>query len=86
LATIEERQQPARKIPQDSWFCFLEQEPLETGSQDQVRGGTLSAGNDLTGPSGQEKAEESSAMMKTKRIPVRKLKAAGSVRKNKEDV
>jgi hypothetical protein len=64
----------------------LEQEPLETGSQDQVKGGTLSAGNDLTSPSGQEKAEESSAMMATKRIPVRKKKAAGPVRKNKETV
>jgi hypothetical protein len=50
LATIMERQDPVRKIPQDPWFCFLEQEPLETGSQEKVKGGILSAGNDLTNP------------------------------------
>jgi hypothetical protein len=77
-----DRRNPVRKIPQDSWFCFLEQEPLETGSQEKVKGGTLSAGNDLTRPlySGQEKAERPSAMTVPKRIPVRTEKAAGPAR------
>jgi aminopeptidase N len=86
LATIAEREQPTRKISQDSWFCFLKQTSLETRSQDQVKNGKLRAGNNLTSPSGQEKAEKSSAMMRTKQISVRMRKATGSVRKNKEAV
>jgi hypothetical protein len=53
---------------------------METGSQDKVKNSILRAGNYLTGPSGQEEAEKLPATVMTKRIPVRKWKAAGPVR------
>jgi competence protein ComGF len=82
LATAAERQALIRKISQDSWFCFLKQTSLETKSQDKVKNDELRAGNNHTRSIsvGHEKAEESSAMVRTKPIQVRMRKAAGPVR------
>lgn len=82
LATTVEGQRPIRKISQDPWFCFLKQTLLEARSQDQVKNNEMSAGNNLASPISvvqiairQEEAEKSSAMMRTKPIPVRMRKA-----------